>query len=126
MNDSLFATIYIVLSTAASDHVEDGADGHAPTNDITYPNIQLGEAQRRAEDVKQGLDPEWVNEGAVLMDNRDLEDDSKEEKRKEAIIALTDYRINIELAIGDRDNGEDYGQYAKTNHYRRQWMSHLS
>ena len=60
--------IDIILTTAASDHIDDRAYGHAPTNNITDPDIQLREAQRRTENVKQGFDPERIDEGAILVD----------------------------------------------------------
>ena len=93
--------IDIILTAAASDHVDDRAYGHAPANNITDPDIQLREAQRRAENVKQRLDPERIDEGAILVDEGDLEQNSKEEKREEAVIALADDGVQVELVFGD-------------------------
>ena len=107
--------IDIILTTAASDHIDDRAYGHAPTNNITDPDIQLREAQRRTENVKQGFDPERIDECAVLVDVWYLEQDSKEEKREEAVIALAYDGVQVELALINRENGKDDGQRAESN-----------
>ena len=76
------------MSTAASDHVKDGTDSEAASNNPANPDVKLGKCQWCAEDVEERLDPEWVDEGAVLKDVFLLDEDSQEEEAEETVVSL--------------------------------------
>ena len=95
MHDSL---VHVVLTTAASDHVENGTNGHASADHVADPVFKIGEGQRRAENVKQGLDPERVYECAIFMDIGDLQDDAQEKECEEASGRKNGRRRNKERA----------------------------
>ena len=106
-DSSLFSCIDIIVATAASNHIQDGANTHADSDDPADPDVQLGEGQRCAENIEKRLDPEGVDEGAVLVDKGDFHDCAKEEKTEEAVVAFDDPGIDAELIICNRENGEE-------------------
>ena len=114
---SLFACIDVVLASAASEQVEDGADSEAAADDPARDNIELSEGERGAEDVEEGLDPERVDEGAVLVYHGELEDDSEEEECEEAVVAFDDNGVQFEISFRDGFDREGDGQHAESNYY---------
>ena len=98
LHDSL---IHVVLTAAAPDHVENGADGHASTNRVANPVFKIGEGQRRAENVKQGLDPERVYKCAIFMDIADLQDNAQEKECEEAIVPFDYDRVQVKFIVSD-------------------------
>ena len=39
------SSVDVILTAAASDHVEDSADSHAAPNYRAYPDVELGESE---------------------------------------------------------------------------------
>ena len=102
----LGTSIDVVLTAAASDHVEDGTDGKTDSNNPADPHVELGEGERGTEYVEERLDPQRVHEGAVFHDVTLLYDNPQEEEGEECIITLHNDGVYTELAVCDSKDRE--------------------
>ena len=78
------------------------------------------EGEGGAEDVEERLDPEGVDEGAVLHNMALLDQDAQEKECEKSVVARHDDAVDAQGAFVARDarNREQDGQHTESNSYK--------